>query len=147
MKLTRIFLSFVLASLLASCASDKMATGGKSGAAPVGYLEIFTATKTVPDGDSTYDYPHTGYTIYDEHGRFVQYVPNHAGRMDAVPSRVSVPAGNYRIKATSERHGLVTFPIEIAAGQSRVIHLEGADLKGDRLQVRSIDGKAVGWSE
>jgi hypothetical protein len=136
--------------VLAGCASRGNGDAAKSDSTPAGHLQVFSATKTMPDGDSTFDYPHTGYTIYDQHGRFVQYVPNHAGRMDEVPTRVSVPAGKYRIKATSERYGAVTIPVEIMAGQFHVIHLENTGGKSkppSEKLIRSADGKVVGWSE
>lgn len=130
----------------------RMAQDAQEDSRPTGFLQIFTATETLPDGDSTYAYPHTGYTIYDQDGKTFKYIRNHIGRMDSVPTVVPVPAGQYRIKAEAEDYGDVTFPIEVKPGNVDVVHLE-KDLEHPQARydesqlIRSPDGKIVGWRE
>ncbi len=88
----------LVATLLVS-GSLMHARGEENGGQGEGTLQVFTVTRIRPDGESTYAYPHSGYTIYDTHGRSVRYVPNHVGRGDQVPTAVSVKAGNYLIEA------------------------------------------------
>jgi hypothetical protein len=129
-----------------------MAEAAREDARPAGYLQVFTATETRPDGDSTFAYPHTGYTISDQDGKIVKYIRNHIGRMDGVPTVISIPAGQYRIQADAEHYGRVTFPVEIMPGHTRVVHLE-EDLKHPETAsqefqlVRSPSGQIVGWRE
>jgi hypothetical protein len=156
MKDMRPYAAVLLVSLLVSCASNhssqRVAEAAREEARPTGYLQVFTATETRPDGDSTFAYPHTGYTLYDQNGKMVKYIRNHVGRMDGVPTMISVPAGRYRIKAETEGYGDVTFPIEIKPGRVDVVHLErGSEHAhahhGESEPVRLPDGQVVGWTE
>lgn len=115
-------------------------------------MQIYTATRTRVDGDSTFEYPHSGYTIYNPDGSFFKYVRNHAGRMDPVPSVVAIPAGQYLIDAQAEEYGGVKFTVEVKPGRLNVVHLE-KDPKHPAAQheeaqvIRLPNGKAVGWRE
>jgi hypothetical protein len=159
MKLTPLCLLGLVIPLMTSCASDRVGipdhqvvrTGSET-SRPTGYLQVFTATDARPDGDSTYGYPHSGYTIYDQDGKVVRYIRNHLGRMDGVPTVIPIPAGSYQIQADAEHYGRVTFPIEIIAGRTSVVHLE-AELKQSEAPhpnsqlVRLPSGQVVGWRE
>lgn len=129
-----------------------MARDAHEDSRPTGFLQVFSATETRPDGDSTYAYPHTAYTISDRDGKSFKYVRNHIGRMDGVPTVVTVPVGQYRIKAQTEDYGDVTFTIEVRPGRVDVVHLE-RDLKHpgarhDEAQlIRLANGQIVGWHE
>ena len=46
------------------------------------------------DGTRTY---HTGYTLYDEHGRRLQYVRNYVGTYDYDPTTIELEPGRYLV--------------------------------------------------
>ncbi|MGC1377527.1 MAG: hypothetical protein WA821_14940, partial [Anaerolineales bacterium] len=62
---------------------------------PRGSLRVFTAVETHEMGENTYYYPHTGYRIYTESGKFWKYIPNHIADVDETPAWVTLPAGRY----------------------------------------------------
>jgi hypothetical protein len=140
--------------LLAGCSSAPIKLGPvgpvqSSMDAPSGWLKVFTATKTVPEGDATYYYPHYGYRIYTESGNFFEFVPNHLGDMDQSPALVKIPAGKYVVAARSEPYNMVTVPIKIEAGKTTEVHL-GAHWKvPSNVPTNEIvyfpDGRPVGW--
>jgi hypothetical protein len=159
MKRIPLYILVLLLPLLASGASNRsgipdrrIERDAQEDSRPTGFLQIFTATETRPDGDSTYAYPHTGYTIYDQNGKTVKYIPNHLGRMDEVPTVVSIPAGQYKIRADAEHYDRVTFPVEIMPGRTSVVHLEKDSKRPetplqDSQLIRLPDGQVVGWRE
>jgi hypothetical protein len=143
-------------AILSGCASPPIVLA-PVGPAPVektahvstGRLQVFSAAEARADGDDTYYYPHTGYSIFSDVGRRLKYVNNHVGTMDESPAVVPLPTGHYRIVAQSEAYGRVTVPVVIESGRTTTIHLErdwkpAANLS--RNVVRLPDGEAVGWS-
>jgi hypothetical protein len=127
--------SLLLGSLAAmtGCASDQKVTllspvgpdsGRVSGQKTPGYLIVYTETENpVNTGDLMY-YAHTGYTVYDTHGAKVRYVRNHISTDDENPSRVSLPPGNYTVRAQSEMDGDVAVPVVIKGFRTTVVNLE-----------------------
>jgi hypothetical protein len=116
---------------------------------PKGYLQVFSDTDTIQDGDGPPYYPHTGYSIHDEYGKVVQFVPNHIGDMDESPSIVTIPSGHYNIVAESSAYGQVTVPVVIQEGRSTVVHLDrdwrpSANISTNEL-VYLPNGEALGW--
>src|SRR6266403_1908650 len=100
MKRVPLYILVLLIPLMTSCASNRsgiperrIVQAAREDSGPTGFLQVFTATEMRPDGDSTYAYPHTGYTIYKQDGKVFKYIRNHLGRMDGVPTVISVPAG------------------------------------------------------
>jgi len=140
--------------LLAGCCStpiklDSVGPAPTSTYVPSGWLKVFSATKTVPDGDSTYYYPHTGYRIFTESGRLLEYVPNHVDPVDESVTLVKIPAGKYKISARSEPYNMVVVPVLIQAGKTTEVHL-GAHWKAPANAftnqiVYFPDGRPVGW--
>ena len=92
-----------------------------------GYLTVFTATqKSAPlasDDSWRFDL-HTGYDLYDQAGKLLKFVPNHASDLDESPDRVTLADGQYKIVALSGQYGRVTVPVIIENGKSTVVHLE-----------------------
>jgi hypothetical protein len=113
-----------------------------------GWLKVFTATKTVPDGE-TYDYPHTGYRIYTESGKLLKYVPNHFDDMDQSATLLKIPAGKYKVSARSEPYNMVIVPIVIQAGKTTYVHLGAHWQAPSNTPTNEIvhlpDGRPVGW--
>ena len=110
-----------------------------------GYLRVYSATETDQIGEGTYYYPHTGYRIYDGDGRLVKFVPNHIGNMDESAALVSLPAGQYRVKAQSDIYGWVTVPVVVEAGEITSVHLQSTWPGPVHALVRLPDGRPVGW--
>lgn len=140
--------------LLAGCSStpvklDPVGPALSSTHVPSGWLRVFTATKTVPSGDSTYYYPHTGYRIYTESGKLLEYVPNHIDATGESPTLLQIPAGRYNVLARSEPYNRVIVPIAIQAGKTTEIHLGAhwqapANVPTNQF-VYFPDGRPVGW--
>lgn len=118
-------------------------------ARPSGYLRVYTATDPYPSGDTTYYYPHTGYRIYDASGKLWGYVPNHTSNEDEIPTEVTIPAGEYTIKAQSDLYSLVVLPVVIQADRTTEIHLDSGWNPPSNASTNEIvylpNGEAVGW--
>lgn len=142
--------------LLAGCASTPVALNSvgpepinPEAFIPKGYLQVFSDTDAIRDGDGPSYYPHTGYSIHDESGKVVQFVPNHIGDMDESPTIMAIPAGDYTVVAESSAYGRVTVPVVIQKGRSTVVHLDrdwrpSANISTNEL-VYLPNGEAVGW--
>lgn len=135
-KSSLLLYSGLLASmaLVSGCATDLKVTqlppvGPDSGRIPgvktPGYLIVYTATEDPvnTDGGVVY-YPHTGYTIFNASGARVRSVSNHISSDDESPTRVSLPPGNYVVRAESEIDGAVTVPVLIKGMRTTVVNLE-----------------------
>ena len=142
--------------LLAGCASTPIAlspVGPKPSAPPIaygtGHLRVYSDTKTRMISEDNY-YPHTSYSIRDQLGRFIKFVPNHIGYLDEKPTLVTIPAGKYNVVAESSSYGRVTVPVVIEDGKTTVLHLDrgwNPSLNTPSNEVvRLPDGEAVGWS-
>jgi hypothetical protein len=117
---------------------------------PKGHLQVFSDTETHVVGDGPPYYTHTGYSIHDESGKVVQFVPNHTGDMDESPTMVTVPAGDYKIVAESSSYGRVTVPVLVQEGKTTVIHLDRDWKPPSNASTNELvhlpDGEAIGWS-
>ena len=126
----------VIAALAAmtGCASDQKVTllppvtpdsGRIPGQMTPGFLVVYSDTENPINTDTgAMYYPHTGYVIYDARGAKVRYVQNHISTSDETPSRVSLPPGNYTIRAQSEIDGNVAVPVVIRGLRTTVVNLE-----------------------
>lgn len=145
--------------LLFGCASQPVAVSpvgpvpaghGASFAEGSGYLQVFSDTEAHVIGDGPAYYPHTAYSIYDQSGKRVKYVPNHIGNMDETPTPVSITAGSYKVVAESSSYGRVTVPVIIQPGKTTSLHLDRGWRPAPSLDSNSIvrfpDGEAVGWN-
>ena len=135
-KLTLTLCSSILLgalTMMTGCASDQKVTllspvGPDTGRIPgtktPGYLVVYSDTENpINTGDTMY-YPHTAYKIYDAHGSYVRFVQNHMSSSDETPARVSLPPGNYTIRAQSEIDGDVAVPVLIKGLRTTVVNLE-----------------------
>ena len=116
---------------------------------PDGGLRVYTATEAHEIGDRTYYYPHTGYRIYDASGKLWQYVPNHTSNEDETPASVTLPVGDYTIKAAADLYSLVAMPVVIQAGRTTEIHLDSGWEPPSGVSTNELvylpNGEAVGW--
>jgi hypothetical protein len=135
-KFPAILTSAILVASLAlttGCASDQkitvLAPVGPDSPHPTenktaGTLVVYSDTESPIMTSEVMYYPHSGYKIYDSRGAYVKYVPNHVSATDESPSRVSLPAGNYTIRARSEINGEVSVPVVIKGLRTTVVNLE-----------------------
>ncbi len=146
----------VAAAFMAGCASTPVAVAPvgpepipPAAFVPQGYLEVFSDTELHVLGQYTYYYPHTGYSIRESSGRVVEFVPNHVGNMDEMPTRVTLAGGKYNIVAESASYGRVTVTVLIEPGRTTVVHLDGNWKPSTGVDANKLvllpDGEAVGW--
>jgi len=114
-----------------------------------GWLRVYTATDTVPDGKTAYYYPHTGYEIYTKDGKLLEHVPNRISDMDESATLLKIQAGHYRVMAQSEAYNAVSVPVTIQPGEITEVHL-GCHWKAPATAstneiVYFPDGRPVGW--
>jgi len=165
MKKTNLaLLGGIILALLAGCSSSPVVLD-PVGPAPAhqaayraqGALRVFTAVETHEIGDNTYYYPHTGYSIYTTSGKLWKYVPNHTANEDETPARVTIPAGQYTVKAQAnfDVWGTVAYPVTVPVviqeDRTTEIHLD-ADWKiptnsSTNDLVYLPGGKPVGWKD
>ena len=154
---TRALICLAILPLLAGCASQTVTLSpvgpgpvNQDAVVPSGRLKVFSDTESHCIGDGPPYYPHTGYQIYDESGRFVKYVPNHIGVMDESPTLVSLPEGTFNVMAESSSYGRVTVPVIIQSGRTTVVHLDRGWRPSTKVVAKNWvhlpDGEVVGWS-
>ena len=154
LKATSFLLSVVL--LLTSCASQPVAltvvgpNPFTHGASSVhnGDLQVYTQVEEYYEDQMAY-FPHTDYQIYTADGKRLKRVWNHHNHQDESPATVTLPPGEYLVKAWAEFYGFVTVPVVIKPNQTtRVILQPGWK---PRTTVASSDlvqmpnGYFVGW--
>ena len=119
---------------------------------PTGYLKVYSATYENPNGDNTFAYPHTDYTVYTPDGRFVLNVSNAITPVDEIPSEVRLPIGHYIVRAESETMGVVEVPVVVRTAHVTKLHLERfkdwcdpAMAAYPHLLARLPNGQPIGW--
>ena len=142
--------------LIVGCASEPVVLspvgpgpGNPTAYHSTGHLRVYSDTERCDIGQNNY-YPHSSYSIRDQSGNLVKYVPNHIGDMDESPTLVTISTGNYKVVAESSAYGRVTVPVVVQAGKTTVLHLDRgwrpASNTFSNEVVRFPDGEAVGWS-
>lgn len=157
MKSSNLILGAAIISMLTGCSStpvvlDPVGPPPPGAVAPLreGYLKVYTATETHPDGDNTYYYPHTSYHVFTPDGKQFKWVQNHIGTMDESPTVVKLPAGNYKVLAEADGFGRVTVPVVIKWGKLTEVNLETWGRKktpvtNEAAVVQLPNGYVVGW--
>jgi hypothetical protein len=149
--------------LLAGCATGQSGiTLDPVGPAPVasakaspsaGILVVYSAYEVNADFNSRDRYrpEYSDYKIFAADGKLLRRVHNDSGTASQDPAEVGLPAGEYRVAASSNGFGRVTIPVVIQTGQKTVLHLEGGvgwrNKSGfnQANAVRLPDGQIVGW--
>lgn len=162
-----------IAALLSGCAgSHPRMTLDAVGPAPAsvanstatnGSLVVFSETETAYDSDSlassssedwtpsSYTWEYSSYKILYPDGRLLGYVRNNAGSSPLHPEQIQLPAGNYRVVASSYGYGRVAVPVVVAPNQLTVLHLDGDGFWPNESgfnatnSVHLPDGRIVGW--
>jgi hypothetical protein len=113
-----------------------------------GDLLVYSAT--YPQTLEQSEYPaHTNYKIASADDKVIEHVSNATGTFASVPARVSLPSGEYHVRAQYDGGRFVTVPITIESGKTTVINLDGEALPlgpaATEERVRLPDGRVVGY--
>lgn len=113
-----------------------------------GALEVYTETEEYYEDEMSY-FPHTDYQIYTADGKHLQRVWNHHDHEDESPAVVTLPPGNYLVKAQAEFYGVVTVPVVIKPCETTRVVLQPGWSPGNNIAksdlVQMPNGYFVGW--
>jgi hypothetical protein len=158
-----ILLGAGLVLFMTGCASTPLVLGpigpnptASKSDAPVGKLQVFSRVEAQKDdqnqaGDSWPDwYQHTDYVIYGSNGKPVKHVGNTTGHYAEAPKLVTLPAGQYWVKARAKDYFWVKVPVTIKPGRITRVHLDDnwnppADTPSKAI-ITEPSGHPVGWN-
>ncbi len=156
MKIKSTLLLSGFAVLLTSCASPPLALA-PVGPAPIsdpspqpdkGVLQVYSETQEYYEDQMSY-FPHTDYQLYTADGRRLKRVWNHQNHEDEYPALVTLPPGNYVVRAWAEFYGLVNVPVVIRPNETTTVILQPGWKPGSTVPkndlVKIPDGYYVGW--
>jgi hypothetical protein len=112
---------------------------------------VYSATRVTTADDSEYPV-HTPYTIYGPDDKLIRNVNNTAGLFSQAPSTVSLPPGQYHVKALAADAGFVIVPVVIVPHRTTIVDLDGTALPqqgaaqsdDDAHLVRLPNGRVIG---
>jgi hypothetical protein len=113
-----------------------------------GRLVVYSALECVDAVES--DHPtHSSYMVYDTNGNIVRRVDNRSGSFYQSPMAVSLPAGEYKVRACATNTGLVDVPVIVKENKTTIVDLDGATLPqrkptGAGQWVRLPNGLVIG---
>jgi len=114
-----------------------------------GDLTVYSATYSPTLEQSKYS-AHSDYTISTVDDHVIEHVTNATGSFGSRPASVSLPAGDYHVRAQYNGGRFVTFTVVIESDKATVVDLDGETLSQGRAaakeMVRLPDGQVVGWS-
>ena len=146
----------VLAAVVVGCATNPLTVApvgpnpaGLKNQTANGELEVYSALAGRTEGNNPTWFQHTDYTIYDAENRPVRRVNNTVGFYAKRPRTVSLPPGDYRVKAEARDYLVVNVPVVIESGRVTRIHLD--DAWQPRVAARKDfvllpSGNPVGWT-
>ena len=136
--------------------------GSQPTSAHTGFLKVYSEVRwsvykvsdvwVYPDYERSHYFAHTDYDVYDAAGKRIENVQNTEALHSLEPKQVSLPPGDYNIKAWTDADQLVMVPIVIKAGCLTIVNLEKKDRQlfqgahSDDL-VHAPDGRIVGWAD
>jgi hypothetical protein len=142
--------------LLAGCSTTPVAVAtigpnpaGIRTTASKGGLEVYSRLAGRSEGDNPTWYQHSDYYLYNSRGRLIKHVENSVGYYASAPRVMTLPAGDYLVKARSADYLWVKVPVRIEQGRTTRVHLDDnwqlpANMANGEL-VRMPNGKPVGW--
>jgi hypothetical protein len=164
MRINTTFLLLGVIPLWVSCAPPPIALApvgpgpfaGGSSSIGTGDLQVFSGLVEENDdqnqegnGAGRVWYQHTGYDIYDAQGELVERVDNTVGHYAISPRLVSLPPGNYTVRARASDWVRVKVPVIIERGRTTTVHLDEEwepPAGTPKTEVVSApDGNPVGW--
>ena len=114
-----------------------------------GELIVYSATYAPTLEQSEYP-AHTDYTIATPGDKVIEHVNNATGTFNSRPAKVSLPAGEYHVRAQYNDGRFVTVPVVIEPDKTTVVDLDGEKISQGRAAAREMvrlpDGQVVGWS-
>ena len=123
-------------------APRKIVTSGQ------GQLVVYSALEVVDQVSS--DFPtHAAYEIDLPNGKLFKRVDNRSGSFYQSPAAVSLPPGEYKVKAPVTNHGIVTVPVVIKQNETTTLDLDGGHFRqhkptGAGQWVRLPSGEVIG---
>jgi hypothetical protein len=156
MKGLRIIVGAAITSLLVGCSTTRLVVapvGPNPNGSPAriggGQMEVFSAMEAQSEGDNPTWYQHTDYYICDMHGNRVRHVYNTVGHYATAPRVISLPAGEYLVKAQAKDYAWVEVPAVVKPGQITKVHLDAAwklPAGIPKSELVSVpEGYPVGW--
>jgi hypothetical protein len=157
MKSIMVLLGVGLGSLLVGCSTVPVAfapvgpnPAGDQTLAATGQLQVFSSLVGRVEGNNPTWYQHSDYAICDLHGKLLKRVDNTAGYYEGAPSKVTLPAGRYLVKAQAQDYPWVKVPVEIESGRITRVHLDDTWLptvnNAQKAKlVNAPNGYPVGW--
>jgi hypothetical protein len=87
--------------------------------------------------------------VYDTNGNIVRRVDNRSGSFYQSPMAVSLPAGEYKVRACATNPGLADVPVIVKENKTTIVDLDGATLPqrkptGAGQWVRLPNGLVIG---
>ncbi len=156
MKLTAIFLYLGVAPFMVSCALQPVVLspvgpspyGIGASSSKQGDLVVYTETEEYYEDQMPY-FPHSDYMIYTKEGKLLRRVWNHQNHEDESPTIVTLPPGEYLVKAWAEFYGLTSVPVIIQPNRTTRVILQpgwnpGTTVANSDL-VKIPNGYFVGW--
>jgi hypothetical protein len=116
-----------------------------------GQLVVYSALEVANPAGS--DFPtHAGYEIDDANGKMVRRVDNRTGSFYQTPESVSLPPGEYKVKAPATNHGLVTVAVIVKENETTTLDLDGSHFRqhkptGAGQWVRLPSGEVIGMRQ
>jgi hypothetical protein len=162
MKIHTALFLFGISLLAGSCASHPVTlasvgpnpSAGRSVSVSTGQLQVFSSLSEESDNQNQGSkdpvwYQHTDYNVYDARGKLVQHVDNTVGHYATAPRLVSLPAGDYIVRAQANDEVAVNVPVVVERGRTTRVHLD-ANWKLPPSTPRSEivcapSGYPVGW--
>ena len=89
-------------------------------------LEVFSALTGRSEGDNPSWYQHSRYLVYNRLGKRLESVGNTVGYYAEMPRLISLPPGDYLVKAQAKGHWWVEVPVKIERGRTTRVHLDAA---------------------
>jgi hypothetical protein len=118
-----------------------------------GTLVIYSAFRRNADFNALDPYrpEYSDYKIFATDGKLLQRVHNNSGTILQDPVSVELSPGKYDVFARANGYGFVTVPVQLAAQQNTILHLEGdgfwpnVSVFNQTNAVRLPDGQLIGW--
>jgi hypothetical protein len=112
---------------LAAVGPGPLASGSVT--AGTGRLEVFSGLAEESDNQNQGSKDpvwrqHTDYTLYDAQGKLVEHVDNTVGHYARAPRLVSLPAGNYTVKARASGGQWIEIPVVVESDRTTQVHLD-----------------------
>jgi hypothetical protein len=154
MKKILIILGAAGALALTGCATKQVSIApvgpnpaDAAGIAGNGQLEVYSALSGRSEGNNPTWRQHSGYHILNSHGRRMEHVMNAPGYYSTLPRLVTLPAGDYIVKARAKGAVWTMVPVVIKPDEITRVHLDGHWQPGasGAEVVMAPEGYPVGW--